>query len=174
MTDTPAAIKGTFTKLTAVSTRKVAVLHIEVPIEKADATMQALGGFPDPANPVWVAVALLDPSVAPEAAVEPELHASALPETEHKTFADEPEKRRGGRLSQQAAMCCDDPRFWSFCFEKEGFCFDPLVAQGPQLAEFVRNHCEIQSRAELDHDEAAAARWNQLHAEFLADGGLGQ
>lgn len=75
---------------------------------------------------------------------------------------------KGGRLSQQAAMCCYDKRFWAFLSDK---------VSGPQDAPLVSPHgayivlkewLSISSRAELDRNEAAAARWNALHAEFLA------
>jgi hypothetical protein len=93
----PAAIQGTFSDFRTVKGRKVAQLVIEVPVEQADAALQALGGVPQPHDPKWVAVARLDPKAASKPA-EPK---------ERKAWADLPP-------SQQAAIRCGERDFQKF------------------------------------------------------------
>ena len=54
----PAAIRATFHNFKNIWGRKVLQLHFEVPIEEAGKVYEALG-WPDPANPEWVGIALL-------------------------------------------------------------------------------------------------------------------
>lgn len=56
---THAAIKATFCNFKNIAGRKVVQLICEVPVEKADEVYQNLG-WPSPADPKWVAIALLD------------------------------------------------------------------------------------------------------------------
>jgi hypothetical protein len=78
--------------------------------------------------------------------------ASQKPENKHK-------------LSQQAAMMCDDKRFWKF-LEHHGA---RLSVSSEYLArEAVCKWCDIESRAELDTNPEAAARWRNLRAEYEA------
>lgn len=86
------AIAGTFVKFDSVATRKVARITIELPIEKADSTLKALGGFPDPANAKWVGVALLDS------------------EPSENTL-------KGGKLAQTAGIMCNEQAFKDFAEE---------------------------------------------------------
>ena len=55
----PAAIKATFCNFKNVVGRKQLQLHFEIPIEQAGQVYEALG-WPDAANPKWVAIALLN------------------------------------------------------------------------------------------------------------------
>jgi hypothetical protein len=57
MTD-EAAFRATFCNLKNIAGRKVMQVICEVPVEQADVVLDALG-WPDPANPRWVAIALL-------------------------------------------------------------------------------------------------------------------
>jgi len=71
----------------------------------------------------------------------------------------EPETIKGGELSKWAAMRCQDPAFRAW-----------LATQGPSrqdwnttdgAADTIRAICHITSRAELDHNKAAAAIFNE-------------
>lgn len=53
------AFKATFCNFRNIAGLKVMQIHLEVPIEQADQVYDILG-WPDPANPKWVAVALLN------------------------------------------------------------------------------------------------------------------
>lgn len=73
--------------------------------------------------------------------------------------ASEPiEKQKGGPLSKLAGMWCGDPEFWTWLET------DPLNAchSATGAASIVRDLCEIESRADLDHDAYAAERFNRL------------
>lgn len=141
----PAAIKGTFVKIEPVMTRKCVRFGIEVPIEEADAALRALGGFPDGANPKWVAIALLNPEVvqAPP----------AKPEKERRSFDELP-------ASQQAALLCKEPRFQRFIAELTTF---PETEEG--AADAVRYLCHVDSRAALNTLEGEHF-WGNVHSEY--------
>jgi hypothetical protein len=83
----------------------------------------------------------------------------------------EPERPKGGALSQWAAMRCQDPEFCTWLHGRERTLWDESVTldarrgamRGPatHAAEVIRQLCEIESRAELDNDPHAAARFDQ-------------
>ena len=64
--------------------------------------------------------------------------------------------------AQQAGIACADPEFWGFCTEVH----DNFTQDADKAAAFVRWHCDVKSRADLDKDEGAAERWRVLHGEF--------
>jgi hypothetical protein len=68
-------------------------------------------------------------------------------------------------LSQQAALRCNDLAFqrWLAAGWPAG-----SVEEVPQK---LREYCRVQSRAELDTDEKAAARWRDLDRRFLSETG---
>lgn len=68
----------------------------------------------------------------------------------------EPDKPKGGNLSQDAARICDTPEFRAFV-KRQGWA---------DAAEFVRQHCGIKSRAELDHDPRAARLFSALMTQY--------
>lgn len=65
---------------------------------------------------------------------------------------------RGGPLCKKAAILCNDRMFlrWIGSIWKRK---EPATPK--EAAEFIRNRCRIQSRVELDHDEAAAMRFHK-------------
>ena len=67
-------------------------------------------------------------------------------------------------LSRQAAMRCDDPRFWTFLTE---YGPDP-VEDSVAAAEVIRMLCDVQSRSEFDTNPKAAEKWRNLKASFDA------
>ena len=128
------AVAGTFVKFDAVATRKVARIIIEVPIEGANQALNALGGFPDPANAQWVGIAPLD---------------------------DQPKQStlKGGKISQCAALLCDEGGFKAYCEE---------VLDRSDPRKVILDCCHITSRAHLDHNEDAAKAFSDLRNSYEA------
>jgi len=137
-----AAISATFSDFRIVKGRKVAQLVLEVPLEKANSALAALGGIPQPATETWVAVARLT--------AEPK---SEKPK-ERRRFEELP-------LSQQAALRCNDPEFQGWLD----------VANADRAAAEVRLRCAVKSRAELDSNNFAADLWRDLDSCFLSETG---
>lgn len=65
------------------------------------------------------------------------------------------EAPKGGQWAKQAGMWCADSDFWAFLGNRG---YSPKSPE--EAAECVRSFCEIGSRAELDHDPEALARYN--------------
>lgn len=62
------------------------------------------------------------------------------------------EKPKGGPLAKLAGMWCNDPEFWAWLtLSNKGRC-----QCADDAAECLYAICEVDSRAELDHDEEAA------------------
>jgi hypothetical protein len=67
------------------------------------------------------------------------------------------------KLSQQAAMLCDDRPFQLYLNERfAGVCCSADAAAAVRLC------CNVDSRSEFDTDPEAAARWRNLKAEYEA------
>lgn len=64
--------------------------------------------------------------------------------------------------SQQAAIRCTEPAFRKFVSEQTGM----RDVSEDDAAAFVRNDCEVHSRAHLDANTAATARWREIDADF--------
>ncbi len=144
-----AVIRGTFSDYKLIKTRKVVQIIVEVPVEQQAQVFAALG-FPMPDSETWVAVARLDPEAATPA---PE-----APEKDKVPFRDR-------KLSWQAGVRCGDMRFLEFLEGRFGdFTGDP--------AEFVRTHCAVTSRKELDTVFGAGQAWEALNAKFERWAGL--
>ena len=72
------------------------------------------------------------------------------------------EKPKGGALAKLAGMWCNDPEFhqWAMATTHNGIywpCDNPQEAK-----ELVCELCDIESRAELDHNADAADKFHQL------------
>jgi hypothetical protein len=133
---TQAAFKATYSDLRFVKSRKVAQIVLELPIEQADSFIKAFGS-PNPASETWCAIARLVSSDPPKQ------------DKPHKSWDQL-------RLSQQAAIRCSDELY------RHWLCVDDEESAKVQ----VRKACEVDSRAELDTDEAAANRWQTMEEEF--------
>jgi len=75
------------------------------------------------------------------------------------------EKPKGGKLSQDAALLCKNPKFWEYAAYALGR--DPSYYTddiGP--TEWLKDHCGIESRAELDHNREARILFKTLHSSF--------
>jgi hypothetical protein len=137
-----AVIAGSFADIKSVKSRSVVVLMIEVPIERA-ADVVAMFGYPQPGEEVPVAVARLMP-LNPEAPVAPP--------------APEKSKRGWDELShaQQAGIVCGEVGFHRWI----------KVETPDEAAAWVREHCGVTSRRELDTNETAATAWNRLVGRY--------
>src|SRR5690606_4263257 len=62
------------------------------------------------------------------------------------------EKPKGGELARLAGMLCQNPRFQDWCE-----CESPESA-----AAWIREACQVESRAELDHDLSAANKFHRI------------
>lgn len=80
------------------------------------------------------------------------------------------QEKKGGPLSQSAAMLCDTGEFRVFLLERIiGLPEGTLgVSPEPDWAGIVRRYCGVTSRAELDHNEQAAKLFHKLVAEYRA------
>ena len=147
-----AVIQGTFADLKSVKTRSVVQMVVEIPIEQAEQVIKAFG-FPQPGAEIAVAVARLDS--------EATKHAPAPSENPKKPF-------KNYSLSQQAGMRCNDPKFWKFIWGM----FDWACESESAATNFVRTHCVVESRKELDTRGSAGSEWLALNAEYEQWAGL--
>jgi len=131
-----------------VKTRKVLVLSFEVPLE-AQADVMAALGTPMPDAETWVAIARLrEPGAEPASVpVEPASGPDMLP----------PPKPRKS-LAQIAGILCSSGAFQKWCGSKSA----------DEAAEWLRGHCNITSRSQLDTNEDAAFIFRDLKGEFDA------
>jgi hypothetical protein len=67
------------------------------------------------------------------------------------------------KKAQQAAIVCNEPEFWQWLHSQ---CPSARAVDANEAAEYVRFRCEVLSRKDLDADESAGQRWNELHGEF--------
>lgn len=79
---------------------------------------------------------------------------------------EKPDKPKGGPLSQEAAKKCREPLFQRFAHEMAKPELRDSVQPEGLAAEFIRVSCGIESRADLDHDEQAAAAFRDLMGQF--------
>ncbi len=106
--------------------------------------------MPNPGAEHWVAVAKLDPKAA------------AAPE-------EKPEARRWDQLSpaQQAGIRCAEPAFQKFINEEKRF--DCISEDG--AAAFVREWCDVKSRADISTNKGAAEAWGLFSTASTSIGG---
>lgn len=136
MTD---VLKATYSDLKTVKSRSVCQLILELPIE-AMTDVVGLLGAPVPGNEVWVAVARLMTETEPHRGLD----------------ALESPLRKPAKLAQIAGILCNEGAFqkWSGNASTE------------EAAEWLRGHCNISSRAELDANEDAAAIFLSIKHDY--------
>lgn len=66
-------------------------------------------------------------------------------------------KPKGGELARMAGVFCADPKFWAWINGVS----DGYVSNESEAAAWVRRTCDIDSRAELDHNKEAADYFHQ-------------
>jgi hypothetical protein len=140
----PDVLKATYSDLKTVKTRSVCQLILELPIEALTDVVSLLGA-PVPGNEVWVAVARLrqggaEPGPAPvEAASEPE-----------------PPPRKAKSLAQTAGILCATGSFQKFVGAKSE----------TEAADYIRGHCNVRSRADIDGNEEAERIFRDIKGEY--------
>ena len=148
---TKAAIMGTFSNFKIVPTRKLVQVIIEIPIEKADEALRALGGIPMSDQERWVAIARIE--------------------------SDEKPKSVGERALAQAHVLCADEAFQDWfrtkCVEDR-----PIVVRdhflkawttgdySEAIAVLLRWRLGIDSRSELLTDETARNKLAEIVLGF--------
>lgn len=142
MTD---VLQATYSDLKTVKSRSVCQLILELPIE-ALTDVVGLFGAPVPGSEVWVAVARLrapgaEPASEPVAAVsQPEL----------------PPPRKPAKLAQIAGILCNEGAFQKWSGN----------ANADEAAKWLRGHCNVDSRADLDTNEDAAAIFLRIRHDY--------
>lgn len=135
---TTAAFRADFSTFKNVPSRKCVQLVFEIPTEAFADALEKLGGAPNPGASVSVAIARLDVAKV--------------------------EKPKRERLtSERAALLCNQDGFidWFVTVKRLADLEVPrVVAQG------LRDYLGVQSRAELDTNPEARARFEQLEREY--------
>jgi hypothetical protein len=99
----------------------------------------------------------LFPEIDMPVALAPITPQAANEEAQQETIA------KGGAMARLAGIWCADPLFWQWLREQR---FD--VENEKEAAEFVRFTCGIESRAELDsNDEAAAIFLQEIRGPYM-------
>lgn len=150
MTDR-AVIHAEFEEAKPVKTRKCLQIICEVPMERADEALEALGGFPIPGQSRPVAIALLKPGTQATEIADDE---TPKPERAKRPWHDLP-------ASMQAGIRCAEPAFQHWLHEIP----DDADAED-YTARTIRMECQVDSRADLDTNAAAAAHWYRIDLEF--------
>lgn len=71
------------------------------------------------------------------------------------------------RLSQQSALLCKDFKFQSFVEKRDGYHCETPFDREEQAVTHLRKFCGVASRAELDSNGEAGARFQQLLSTYL-------
>jgi hypothetical protein len=140
---TNAAMQADYCDLKIIKTRKVIQVVLEIPQEAGDAFIAAFG-LPRSDKNVPVAIARLNPG----------------------EVAWVKERKPGGELARRAGIVCGEKAFWKFLDDTPQVPNGVINADG--AADELRSLCGIRSRAELDHNPEAAAKFNNLMAEYNA------
>lgn len=148
-------ILGSYSNMIVVKTRSVVQVVIEVPIERGGEITDLLG-FPNPSAEVPVVIARMDPEM---------LRDREAARIEHANDQDEDEPLpRPKPLSQIAGMLCGVGSFQQFIREQsDGWDHRP---SSDEAADWLRSNCGIKSRADLNTNEVAAARFRKIRGQY--------
>jgi hypothetical protein len=163
-----AVVKGCYSDFKIIKTRKVCQVVVELPLEQAQAFIHAFG-LPQPGSEQWVALARLQtpakeetpPTASPvdlKAHSEPghDPHGSSRTHAIHRRFEDLP-------LPQQAALACQDMEFREFVRQY----YENDLKDERDAALFVREWCDVESRAQIYPGTPAGEKWGRLYNRFL-------
>lgn len=159
------AIAGTFADFKLIRTRDVVQIVIEVPREKADTALAALGGLPKPGAEQWVALAPLNP-----AAVEHDRRSQAQPPAE-------PLERKPLSLASKVAITCGELSFANFLrigahaqrwasWQDHAAGWQKPASYADVAALVVRDLCGVTSRSEITAGSGAEGVWRSLEADY--------
>jgi len=150
------AILATFSDVKFIRTRSTMQLILELPIERADSSLKALGGVPQPGTERWVGVILAPTEDEAVSKLVGDFVKMQKSSKEHRPLNSLP-------LSQQAGLRCNDYQFIRYLEEMY-----PDTACSVPAADLVRELCGITSRSELDTNDIAAQKWRKLESDFQA------
>lgn len=137
MTDA-AIIEAEYVEWKMVKTRKALQLIFEVPLEKQALVQAALGTpMPDTSTPVAIA----------------RLNLAALTQAEPEQIEA---PRRSKSLAQVAGILCNTGSFRKFI----------RVETVDQAADYIRAHCGVSSRSNIDGNPDATAAFDALRGEY--------
>lgn len=141
------AIKGTYSNLKSIKTRKVWVLEIEFPEENIKHITDVLG-FPDQSESKWVGVALLKPEVGISTPRDSETQESVtrIPATENN--------EEGEKLRIRACCLCKDLEFHKYVSLR----IKRDVSE-TEATNWICQACNIGSRKELVTNEEAQRKF---------------
>lgn len=71
-------------------------------------------------------------------------------------------KRKGGPLAQRAGILCGEKGFRTFAALK----YDAIAGTPDETAAWLRQHCQVRSRADLDHVADGADRFRGLEKAY--------
>lgn len=120
-----------------VKGRKVLQIICEVPLEQQGEVFAALGA-PLPDAETWVAIARLRVGAdgKPPAVIDP--------------------PKPPAKLAQIAGIVCNEVAFQRFVG----------AANAEEAAEYIRQHCEVASRADIDGNERATRVFRDMKADY--------
>ena len=172
-----AVFQGTFAQVKPIAGRKVYQFIIEVPMERADAALKAMGGLPNPEESRWVAVARLVAGPPPTAAAplgpaksvnnaspSPSLQAgTTIPQTEAQAEAATAAKTKSEaqRARERCVMLCKESAFDAWIRLKRG----PLT-NGKTTEQIVRDALGCNSRADIETNPQVFQRWKQIDGAY--------
>lgn len=144
----PAAIEGAFADLRVIKTRSVVQIVVEVPIEHADAALEALGGVPQPGAERRVAIARLVELQTQKP--QPNI-AKSIDAKERYANADEMRQ-----AVTRAVMLCKNKAFQAF-----------LGAHGEGEARlFLGGRCGVDSRRQIGIKQDAYRAFLNIEQQF--------
>ena len=136
-------IRGTYSNLRFVRSRKVAEIIVEIPIEAADNALKMLGS-PKPSSEQWVAIALMNPSAA----------------------QIQPVNEVGENIVEISANICRDDDFRKFLARWTGQDMDFDTGSTETAGMILRRLLGIECRTELLTNAEAREAFENLVAEF--------
>jgi hypothetical protein len=170
MTESPGVIRGTYSDLKIVKTRRVFQVVIELPLEQFSHAMEVLGGAPLPDREVWVAVARLNERALPTTPHRATPAEAAVPDTPSDPAHSYP-RRNWSDLSpaERAAICCRDVRF-QYWLKQLGRI--PLATEAEATAYVQRVAGGSRSNLGKPGNEGKTKIWETIDhkfAEYLSD-----
>ena len=156
----PAAIMGSLVDARNVATHKCLRLVIDVPAEQAEHIIKVLG-WPTQVNPIPVAVARLNTELPPTSS-NGDVALSPSPGTDGRKPGTQSKSWSSMSPAQQAGIRCNEPPFHLFLAER----YAVNIRGSIDAVAFVRAHCRVASRADMNADHSAALLWRQLDSEF--------